>query len=288
MPAPSPRFPGAKRGRLFIRQCGGDTTMGAALIAMIGVLEVPDAAEWRREVLHDFALIRSGREVLLSFQGDERPLPAHAPCTDLAGLATSIDAYAPCRTLTGLGWGGGAMTLRDTRAPSPEGTRLALVLAIARVPEGVLTDAHMADFAVHSRSDGSHRPATGSIVVTGACDPTTVTGEALASIHKMPIWGWGAEPHGFASTMRLDVIDDCTRLQDIILSGDGDPEEIARLRRSTMNCVQAGQNPMYDEYRRLLAAEGLIGPWDETPTLSLTRRRKEATSRIVENLMKAA
>lgn len=288
MPVPTPRFPSAERGRLFIRQCGGHVPEGSALIAMIGVLEVPDAAEWRREVLHDFALIRSGDEVLLSFQGEDRPLPDHAPCTDLAGLATSIDAYAPCRTLTGLGWGGGTMTLRDTRAPSPEGTRLALVLAIARVPEGVLPDAHMADLTVHSRSDGSRRPATGSIVVADACDPATVTGEALSSIHKTPIWGWDGETYGFRSTMRLDVIDDCTRLQDIILSGDGDPEEIARLQRSTMNCVQAGRDPMYDEYRRLLAAEGLIGPWDETPTLSLTRRREEATSRIVEKLMKAA
>jgi hypothetical protein len=253
-------------------------------VAMVGVLEIPERAGWRREVLHDFALLGSGGRVMLSFQGEERMLPDHAGASDLAGLATSIEAYAPCRMLGDLGWGGGTMVLRETRAPSPEGTGLALVLAIARAPAGAFEDATMADLAVHSRSDGSLRPASGSIDVTGRCDPDMVRGEALTSIHKMPLWGWGAEPHGFASTMRLDVIDDCTRMQEIALSGEGDPEEIERLRRSTMGTVEMGGDPMFDEFRRLMNEEGLVGPFDETPGLSLVSRRDEAAARIVRML----
>jgi hypothetical protein len=292
MPANPPRFGGTNRARLFARDCGaaahGIPTSSARLLAMVGVAEVHDDAGWRRERIHDFALLGQSRRAFLSFEGEGRALPDHAPATDLGSLVCDIQGRSPDRTMASLGWGGGAMVLRDTRAPSAPGTALCQILIIASAPEGLVPDASMVSLAVHSRSDGSRRPASGSIDVEGPCESFEHRGASIDQVLKAPIWGWGDEPHGFASAMRLDVVDACTRLQELFVAEDGDPEEIARLQRATMNAVQNNSDPVYATFRRRMARDGHMLPWDAAPTASECLTRSQALGILVAELLKAA
>jgi hypothetical protein len=295
MPSVSRTFPGTHRGRLFVRDCGATRMQGAArtmrshrTYAMVGVMEVPDAAGWRREHVHDFSLLATPGGFMLSFEGDGRPLPDHACATDLGVLQHDVEPRAPTGILASLGWGGGAMVLRDTRAPSPAGTTLVQVMMLASVPDGVLPDAHMAGMSIHSRSDGSARPATGALSIEGPCTGFEHRGASMSQIQKAPLWGWAEEPHGFASSLRLDVVDKCTRLQELMVSDDPDPGEVADLRRATMSAVQDNSDPVYASFRRRIAAEGHMLPWDATPTASDTMTRSRAMSMLVAELLKAA
>jgi len=293
MPISSADMVTTERGRLFARDCGPtEARDGSRMVdsyhtcTMVGVVEIPDEAAWRREHVHDFLLLASTDAVAMIFDGDGHALPDHAAVTDLGALQHDIDARMPGEAMRSLGWGGGAMVLRDTRAPSPAGTKLAQIMVLASIPKGGMPDGHMVSMSLQG-GRGAPRPATGSLVAEEPCTGFAHIGAAMSQIHKAPLWGWGDELHGFVSTLRLDVIDDCTRLEALMTSENPDPVEVARLRRATLSAVQDGSDPVYAAFRRRMTAEGHVLPWDATPTASQTSTRRQALSILVSELTKA-
>lgn len=285
---------GIRRARLYVRECGNATgswshrrSSEGTAYAMVGVAEIDDGARWRREMVHDVGTLFGPTGGMLSFEGAPRPLEAYAGTCDLPFLATSMEFRNVGDVHRALGYGGGGMILRDTRAPSPEGTSLVSVLMCLSLDKGALPDSHMVAMTVESRVGDPVRPGVGRLVVEGPCSlPGKGHGQSLCQIAKEPIWGWGAEPHGFCSLMRLEMVDAATRLQDMILRDDPDQEEMLRLQRFTGNAVKLkGDDRKYDAYRRRMHEQGMTRPWDHTPTASETITRGQAAETLIRTLI---
>lgn len=295
MANPEPNKPGIRRCRLFIRDCGpsernwrsqSSNSTGHSY-ALVGVAEVDDAANWQREMTFDFGLLTSGSRGHISFEGAPRALESHAATCDLPFLATDHQWARPSDVAMALGWGGGSMILRETRAPSSEGTKLCLVLMTLCLPEASLPDAHMAELHIGPRSSDWRLPGIGGFKIVGPCDALHSAGMALCQIQKAPIWGWGDEPFGFASLLRLDIVDACTELQALLMSDNANPDEIERLRRLTQGAVQTRPDKQFDEFRRRMVAEFGMTPWDDTPTASQVAIREENAARVIREMMLA-
>lgn len=288
---------GIRRARLYVRECGGAEgtwrsarPSGGTAYALVGVAEIDRSAGWAREAIHDVGTLFGASGGTLSFEGAPRPLEAFASTCDLPFLATSTEFRNTGDVHRALGYGGGGMILRDTRARSPEGTGLVLVLMCLNLHKGSLPDAHMVSMTIESRSGDPKRPGMGRLVVEGECPlPGRGHGQSLCQIAKEPIWGWGAEPHGFTSLMRLEAIDAATRLQDMILRNDPDQEEMLRLQRFTGGAVQMrGKDRIYDAFRDRMHREGMTHPWDHTPTASEVVTRGRAAEALVRTLLEDA
>lgn len=290
---------GIRRARLFIRDCGdatgtydpvkGYSRPDSTSYAMVGVAEIDDAAGWKRETMHDFGTLFGSDGGMISFEGAPRSIDSNAGIYDLPGLANDLQFRMPGSIHRALGYGGGGMIMRDTRARSPQGTSLVLILMGLSLPHKSLPDGHMATMTVEHRGIDPRLPGAGRLRIEGPCPlKDRGNGTGLCQILKEPIWGWDAEPHGFMSLMRLDVVDAASRLQTMIVEGSTDVEEMDRLHRITGRSVQSGKDPVYDEFRRRMHAKGMMRPWDHTPTASETIGHEAAVRTLVETLLEKA
>lgn len=285
---------GIRRAKLYVRECGGAESTwrsarpsGGTAYALVGVAEMDRSAGWAREAIHDVGTLFGPSGGTLSFEGAPRRLEAFASTCDLPFIATSAEFRNASDVHRALGYGGGGMILRDTRARSPEGTELVLVLMCLNLNKGALPDAHMVSMTIESRSGDPKRPGMGRLVIEEPCPlPNRGHGQSLCQIAKEPIWGWGPEPHGFTSLMRLETIDAATRLQDMILREDPDHDEMMRLHRFTGGAVQMrGKNRIYDAFRDRMHRDGMTRPWDHTPTASEVLTRGRAAEALVRTLV---
>lgn len=282
--------PGIRRGRVFIRRLG-DTTRNwrdagrrpaGHAYGMVGVVEVDDAILWDREKSHGFACLVSGSSGRLSFSGtSESPqYRDDVAFSEIDSFLTTMDFPRASEVHEALGWGSGGMVLRDTRGPSSPGTTLATTAIAMCLPEPILPDAHMASFEV----SGDGTPTTAKLRVENPCALKT-NGINLAQVLKLPLWGWGDEPFGFSSTMRLDSIDLCTKVQQAMIDGDPSPEESFRLRASVQHSVQDNSDPIFTAFRRRAHAEGLVRPWDATMTASEMLSKDKASNILIHELL---
>lgn len=283
---------GIRRAQLFVRDCGeasrdwrsDHTASSGNAYAMIGVAEIDDKARWKRDAVHDFGSMITSFGGIMSFEGAPRPLEPHTASCDLSSASLEYEFRNAGDIHRALGYSGGGMILRDTRMPSVAGTSIVAVMMCVCLPKGTLPDAHMLSMTVESRAGEPTRPGTGRLEVAGPCSIET-RGMSLCQVHKSPLWGWGPEPRGFASLMRLDMVDMASRLQELMVDDDADPDEIARLRRITGHAVQDNKDRMYASFRRSMAKDGLLRPWDETPTASEVQTRGQNVARLVEVLL---
>jgi hypothetical protein len=282
--------PGIRRGRVFIRRLGrtsgpwrGDATRQSGCgYGMVGVVEIDDETPWKRERAHGFSCLVSDFGGTLSFSGkDTGPsCDQDLSCSEIDSFLTSMDFPRAGAVHEALGWGAGGMVLRDTRGPSSPGTTLAVIAIGLCLPEYALPDAHMASFVV----GGDDVPNVAKLKVEGPCRLAT-NGTQLSQIHRMPLWGWDDERFGFSSTLRLDVIDKCTRLEAMMIEGTASIEELTRLQREVHMAVQDNTDPIFARYRRLAAAQGMVLPWDSTPTESEMTTSDDAVALLVKQLL---
>lgn len=282
--------PGIRRGRVFVRRLGRTTSDWRSTSSrpdgfgygMVGVVEVDDAAPWRRERSYSFACLASGSNANLSFSG-ESVAPEYQEdvvYSEISSFLKSMMFPRASEVHEALGWGAGGMVLRDTRGPSCPGTTLATIAIAMCLPEPFLPDAHMASFEVH----GQESPGSAKLLIEGPCLLTT-NGVNIEQVLKMPLWGWEDEPFGFSSTMRLDAIDRCTKVQDAMIAGGLSPKESHRLRASVQHTVQDDSDPVFAAFRRRAAAEGMVRPWDATLTASEMISKNEAVDMLVKELL---
>lgn len=284
--------PGIRRGRVFIRSLGtptadwratgSDRRTGGHAYGMVGVVEVDDAAPWERERSHRFAglITADGGRLLFAGSSDAAEYEEDVSFSEIDSFITRMRFPRADGIHEALGWSGGGMVLRDTRGPSSPGTTLATVAIAVCLPEPLLPDAHMASIVV----DGNDRPRSARIVVEEACALPT-NGWQIAQVLKMPLWGWGDEPFGFSSTMRLDSIDACTKVQQAMIDGDPSKEESFRLRAGVQHCVQDNSDPIFAAFRRRAAAEGLVRPWDATMTASEMLSKDRASDILIREML---
>ena len=283
---------GIRRGRVFVRRLGamtgnwrygGNRSDGQAY-GMVGVVEVDEVLPWQRERSHRFSTLLSSTGGMLSFTGtsDAPEYRDDLAFSEIDSFITTMDFPRTDEVREALGWGAGGMVLRDTRGPSSPGTTLATVAMAVCMSDARLPDAHMASIVV----DGDDVPYSARLTIEEPCRMDT-GGTNLSQVLKLPLWGWGVEPFGFSSTMRLDAIDRCTRVQDAMTTGDPSPEEARRLRASVQHAVQDNSDPVFAMFRRRLAADGLMRPWDATLTASEMLTRDRSVELLVNELLAA-
>jgi hypothetical protein len=282
-----------RRGQLFVRQCGRPNresdyqspSQGQAY-AMVGVAEIDEHAEIELEAVHDFTAIFRDESAAMKFSGPARPLDMIYSCYDLPTITDriyqTVDKQAEQQ-----GYSGGGMILRRTRAPSAPGTFIAAVMIVVTLPTAMIPDAHMMTFSSDAPAESNHALGYVHLDLVGPCAIQT-NGQALAQVHKSPIWGWSDEPFGFMSLMRLDKIDAASRLQALEFEDNPDLEEIATLRRVTLHDIRPHRDPLYHSFLREMRARGMMKPWDHCPTASEETARAAAADAIVRDLMKAA
>lgn len=280
---------GIRRARLFIRDCGrasGDWRSGSKAeghaYALVGVAEIDDRAGWKREMYHDFASMITPFGGMLSFEGAPRPTEPYHAQSDLSST-TDHEFRNAGEIHRAMGWSAGGLILRDTRMPTTPGTTIVSVMGCICAPAGTLPDAHMATLVVDPRPGDETRPGRGRLRIEGPC-PIPTNGMSLSQVHKSTLWGWGPELRGFRSLMRLDVVDAATRLQQLLVSEDPDPEDVAKLKKITGSCVTES-DPMFVEFRKRITARGALMPWDATPTQAEDDAHEAVVRDVLRDLM---
>jgi len=277
-----------RRGQLFTRLCGRPSRASdwqspahGYAYALVGIAEIAEDAHVPLETVHDFAALITQQDGTLSFTGSSRPLGAEYACHDVSGIIDRVYSTV-CKDDEERGYAGGGMILRRTRAPSTPGTFVAAVMIAVTLPDAVLPDRHMISFSSDSDAVCASPLGTIRFQVTGRC-PKDTNGEALTSVHKSPLWGWSEEPYGFMSLMRLDKVDDASRLQMLDIEG-GDQAEIDALRRSTQHVPN--RDPRFTAFLKQMHQRGLVVPWDRCPTATEWATREQAAYDVLCDIMK--
>lgn len=182
---------------------------------------------------------------------------------------------------------GGALILRATRQDDERGmpVMLAALVMQATGPE--------ADPAIIYEVRG--KATSLSMTPTKRRFPMQPNGMALTQIHRSPVWSIdGDELCGPVSTMRLDVLDECQRLEDLIAQDPtADRSDDPEYRRLTsgpagMLVTNITRDPQYAAYRRRMADEGLTYPWNEFVSASYVATVEAKSSEIVKSLLGGA
>lgn len=189
--------------------------------AIAGILKVPEGSLKGESILGFLATTgRTFGGIIASpaNKPDQRDLRDWIHVSDLGELVRHQMWSIPMDGLDG-----GSIFVRRTRMPAREGMEIFAFSGVMRF-NGERID----ETCVHELAPGSRiglgttvAGATGFDVVARTPHPEleNTVGMGFSSFLKLPIWGWGDEPCGFRSTMRLDVLDDCEELMALLESG---------------------------------------------------------------------
>ena len=229
-----------RRGRAFVRMWPAGKVDGPAKAAIIGIAECPlDVSD---EKIHGFAAMNAGGTTMLTPTGHVGRIEGDIADHDVGSILTQCDWPRPSKE-TGLD--GGGLLLRRTRAPAADGT-------VACVIVGLLSGDVLRDQTILELSGDD----AGNVRIEDErCVKHLATnGETLGHVMHRPLWGWDGEPWGLVSSLRLDVTDQCRRLDEL---DHGAPEKWAG-ERKTLERGHAGSvlrsgrsDERYLEYRRI-------------------------------------
>lgn len=212
------------RGDAFVRAwpaAHGETVGNAALV---GIVEVQ--GDVHDEIIHGVALLENGSDILLSSTGR-----SVNPDYDIRG--SDVDAILRSqswpRPTADVGLDGGGVLLRRTRIPAAENNTTCVLIAL--LSTDALEDQTMV--VVNGDIEGSLTVADQHCV-----RHLETNGSSLSQILKRPLWGWDAGKWGPTSTLHLDVIDGCRRLEELWNgSAEEAPGEREKLERGHAGCV---------------------------------------------------
>ena len=258
-------------GRAFVRAWPADAGEPDGRVALVGIVRCPLDVD--DEVILGHALIDDGERLTLAPTGwrgvPEWCIGDH----DVGSILTGCDWPRPA---AGTGLDGGGILLRRTEAPSPEGTVtciLVCLLACDALPDRTFVDVEADASGVVSL--GAPQPA-GDLVTDGM---------TLSQILRLPLWGWEDEPWGLVWTLRLDVVAQCRRLDDLAMgSAERFAGERAGLERGPAGSVMGtgARDPEYQRFRRLFREEHGSAAGEAV----LTRTAQEEHARRVESVLR--
>jgi len=233
------------RGRAFVRAWPRRRDDATGTAAVVGLIECSGDVE--DEVIHGMALTTIQGTVLLAATGktmhrDERyGHPFEDKASDIDYVLTGRSWPRPDPTS---GLDGGGLMVRRTRAPAPEGRTIFILTGLMSTDE--LVDQTMVE--VEGRLDGT-------LMLGGAkCAKSLGTnGSTLCQVMKMPLWEWDDGDWVLTSTMHLDALDECRRLEQmregLVEASSG---EIEKLERGMAGDVMGTgrRDGSYQEFRR--------------------------------------
>lgn len=263
---------GIRRGQVIYRRCS-DVDVG------MGVLEVEDdfPISENKDLFLDIVAFGDCAERQIVRVISVKTMPAYASENyyrdhEMASIATDIQSHR-ARDM----WRGGSLIIRATRKTSKNGRKIALMMIMT---EGAENQSHHQKILAFD--DILHTTAISQIR-----DETN--GMALAQIHKLPIWGWEPVKFGPVSTIRLDVIDECNELSNLIDKQDITESETERLNllKKTIagQVVQTGSNdPNYAAFRLQMKKDMPLA-WDQWLTRQETEVREQKAAEIIREIM---
>lgn len=266
-------FTPAFRGQMLFRRVGRHRMVGLGIVEMrTAYSPVTDV----RDVRFQITLLDESpteRQFLVS---NEPEILRHIGDMDLGSSLTHLNYR--------LGIGnrpGGSLILRRTRKAGRSGCDI-LMAAI------VLKDAEV-DFD-HKQIQAISGENGTFFVRPEQSVPFEPNGMALPSFLREPVWGWDNEPWGFYSTLRLDVIDQCQEMADLLEGRlPSDPPREAELAKGPAGSIVKYPRDRDNEYRKFVAAIAHDVPrWDEVVTASRNQELSERAAAIVRNLTRAA
>lgn len=269
----------AIHGELVLRRCSGDADRMVDI--HIGWLSAPKGA-FKANSHQDKVLtaIRFNRD-----PGKVTLIDDDIRMDDLLGeadLASSLtDIRFPGSTADDDFMSGGALIVRATNETDNRGFPVYLAALVMQEAGDEADPALIYEL----RGEG------GSIEIlpSGRTMPMSPNGMALAQVHRSPIWSIrGDELSGPVSTMRLDVLNECQRLEDMIENGtDKKLDEYKRAAAGAAGFIvdNVSRDPQYEEFRKKMIEAGFKNRWTEFETASEEARRSKKADEIVRSLL---
>lgn len=263
------------RGRAFVRAWEPRHGEAVGTAALVGFAEIDGDVD--DEVIHGMALLQGTASVMLTATGTRMVPEDDIRASGVDDLLRSSEWPRP-DLLTGMD--GGGILVRRTRVPCEKG---ATFIIVGLISTNTLRDQTMVDLA---------GDLAGVVIVDGqACARHLDTnGCTLSQVLGLPIWGWMDRKWGIRSTMALDVIDACTRY-DQLLAGhaEHEPGEMERLSRGPAGWVlNAGRSdPKYQRFRALWIERHGLTRWDGYETAEDQDETSRRAEDIVREIMEA-
>lgn len=278
------------RGQLAGRL--SDDFNGIPCYAIGGILEVP-IGSLQDEVIHPF-MCTTGRDFSGFLAMPPRSVIGSYPIeeADLGSLLTH-----PMWSMTAPGINGGSLLARKTRMPARSGHEILSFCGVLMFSGNALDEGVIYDLAPSQRVGflGTFGGQSGfDVAARVPCpDLAQMRGNSFSALLKLPIWGFSEQKVGFRSTMRLDVIDECQELSDLLSGG----ETTATSKRAAfLDAGPAGdlagtrsasaRDKDYAEFRKAYDEIGGCRPrWDAVMTAADMERQeafaREAVSRVL-------
>lgn len=246
----------------------------------VGLLHAPPGAVAEEKVLPVLlAASRSGMAIRMH----AAPQPMNR-WDDETGRIEAIDGLLRTMDVPSPGGYAGLMShgglyLRRTRFPGPEGTVTHIVAAIMRHGPGQLPERTMYDLSGRA----------GDIALSGPVPApgTFPMGSGVSTTLGMPIWRARDGLRGVASSLHLDLIDQCVEYAALEREPSRSPEQEARfeaLRRGEARWVLAprSDDSAYARFRALAAEMGveLSDSFARYPTADEIAARKQEMARV--------
>lgn len=238
--------------------------------AIVGFAEC--AGEVEDEVVHGKILLRNGtRQMLVSTGARIEIENGYRRGSEIDSIATSQSWPAPPENQEG-----GGMVLRRTRYPSSEGTQLYIFMIL-------LQSSSFEDQTLLEIEGDLDNLQIGPAQCARHLETMGCT---LGQVLKNPIWGWEDEKWGAQSTMDLETIDECTRLQYLKDhpedAEDGEYERISPDAHWILK--NRDKDDEFKKYIQEMKKRGLIDPWDQRVTQTRQAAIEKAGMEILKEI----
>lgn len=243
----------------------------------VGLLEAPPGI-YRDEAMLD---LRVGQDLSmeLATAGPSIDEDAQAYQGELSGVAPFLKIKVP---FLGALFCSGVAILRETRFPGTEGKTTYAALCLLRSPVPMVP---LRTMLTLGGKVGRNLGLLDSVEM-----PTSFpTGCAISEVYDDSVWGFGAEPRGIGTTLRMDVVDLCEEYKRLGELPERTPEQEERrqfLRRGVAGSVmRIGEDDgLFAEFKRRMKEAGVERPMAWYPTQANRDGVEAEAKRIIEEL----
>ena len=262
------------KGELVARRCPGDRIDHVDVF--IGWMSASNGfakASRSTDILTTIArFTATPSEIMLL--GEDLPTHDMVPDADLANSLTSV--RLPGSTADDDFISGGALLIRATEISDAQGNPVCLAMQATGEeidPETIL------EFEGDA-SAISLRP-------SGRKLPKSPIGMALSQIHRSPVWKITDKLTGPISTMRLDVLDECQELEDLLKEGVTQGDDYDRLMAGPARMIvhNITGDLQYQIFREKMIEEGCSNLWKSFEDEDAAKKREDMADQIIRDLL---
>lgn len=243
----------------------------------VGLLEAPPGTYQDEAMLN----LRVGRDLSLELAttGPSITKDAQAYQGELSGIAPFLEIKTP---FLGALFCSGVTILRETRFPGTEGKTTYAALCLLRSPVAGIPLRTMLTVGGKAGRDLALRESV-------EMPKSFPTGCAISEVYDDSVWGFGDEPRGIGTTLRMDVVDLCEEYKALGEVAERTPEQEERYQQLRWNVagsvMRIGEGDgLFAEFKRRMKEAGLERPMAWYPTQANRDHVETEAKRIIEEL----